>query len=333
MEISVAMCTYNGEHYIEQQIKSILSQTKLPDEIVVCDDGSTDNTLQIINDLAKKTHVPIRVFENKTNLGFIQNFQQALTLCNGDLIFLSDQDDEWVKDKIDTIVHYFQEQQHLEVVFTNAILKRNEVLTDIRLWDVVGFNAFELKHCQTSKGLLSRFLINSNVATGATMALKKSFVKASFPLFDSPNYFHDYLFAMQGAVNGTLAFIETPLIYYRIHEAQTAGLDESDKKRITIKLLIRKLVGKKWQSNLGDLISKENLLRHLIEHASSQAPQKNIDYVVRMLEHYESRKKIINKMWPLNMFHAFKEYLSGRYKLSYTNKRDRLKFFLKDIIT
>ncbi|MDO9153719.1 MAG: glycosyltransferase [Paludibacter sp.] len=84
--ISVALCTYNGEKFIEEQLNSILNQTLPVEEIVICDDGSTDNTLNIIN-LFEQNNRNIKVFRNKNNLGTIKNFEKAISLTSGDIIF------------------------------------------------------------------------------------------------------------------------------------------------------------------------------------------------------------------------------------------------------
>lgn len=92
--ISVAMTTFNGEKYIEKQIESIIHQSLPVDEIIVCDDGSTDHTVELL----KKYDVTL--IQNFQNLGYKLNFKQAMEKCNGDYIFLCDQDDIWEKDKV-----------------------------------------------------------------------------------------------------------------------------------------------------------------------------------------------------------------------------------------
>ena len=93
--ISVAMCTYNGERFLAQQLVSIAQQSRPPDELVVCDDGSTDRTVAMIREFAVSVRYPVRVFENEHNLGVAANFERAIRLCEGNLIALADQDDIW----------------------------------------------------------------------------------------------------------------------------------------------------------------------------------------------------------------------------------------------
>ena len=98
--ISVAMCTYNGEKYLHQQLASIAQQTRLPEEMVVCDDCSSDSTPEIIEEFARTVPFPVRFFRNPQNLGSTKNFEKAIGLCTGDMIALCDQDDIWMPEKL-----------------------------------------------------------------------------------------------------------------------------------------------------------------------------------------------------------------------------------------
>ena len=101
--ISVAMCTYNGEKYIQEQLESIIYQSVPPDEIVICDDCSNDATLEIVKDILNSYDGIVQLVSNKHNLGYRKNFEKAISLCHGDIIFLSDQDDVWSSNKIEII--------------------------------------------------------------------------------------------------------------------------------------------------------------------------------------------------------------------------------------
>ena len=172
MKLSVALCTYNGAKYIEEQILSILDQTMPVDEIVVCDDGSTDETLLIINRIKEKSLAEIRVFCNETKLGVCDNFQKAVDLCRGDIIFLSDQDDVWYPHKVKTIVEWFEQHADKSVVFTNAELVNGEgkLATADKLFDRVGFS--KKYRVYFDAGCELSVFYYCNHATGATMAIK-----------------------------------------------------------------------------------------------------------------------------------------------------------------
>jgi len=120
MKLSVALCTYNGEKFIEQQINSILNQSISIDEIVICDDQSTDKTVEILKKLQSE-HKAIVVIENEINLRSTKNFEKAISLCTGDFIFLSDQDDVWNAQKVEKTLAIFKENPTAEGVFQMLI--------------------------------------------------------------------------------------------------------------------------------------------------------------------------------------------------------------------
>src|SRR5688500_9098173 len=98
VKISVAMCTYNGAQFLRTQLESIIAQSRAPDEIVVCDDCSTDETRALLKQFAAESLVPVSLHFNEQNLGSVRNFEQAIRMCNGNVIALSDQDDVWHRD-------------------------------------------------------------------------------------------------------------------------------------------------------------------------------------------------------------------------------------------
>lgn len=120
MTCSIAMCTYNGEKYIKEQLESIINQSTQPDEIIICDDGSTDRTIDIVKAVLKSWNGRWRVFENEHNLGYKKNFQKAISLCGSDIIFLSDQDDVWNANKIEIMMKVFQDNPYILLAFHDS---------------------------------------------------------------------------------------------------------------------------------------------------------------------------------------------------------------------
>mgnify|MGYP002564096947 CR=1 FL=1 len=142
MRLSVAMCTYNGEKYIREQLMSIRNQTLRIDEIVICDDCSEDDTVEIIENLIRQYDLPVRLHVNTWNHGYRKNFEQAICRCSGDIIFLSDQDDIWLPTKVETIIGYFNSNPDKEFVFTNAALVNAAGIPSYNqtLFDVLGLD-------------------------------------------------------------------------------------------------------------------------------------------------------------------------------------------------
>ena len=122
MQISVAMCTYNGQKYLEEQLNSIAVQSLLPIELVICDDGSADDTAEIVRQFSSTAPFPVHFFKNERNLGSTKNFEKAVSLCVGELIALSDQDDVWVPEKLARLAAVLAANPSVGGVFSNAQL-------------------------------------------------------------------------------------------------------------------------------------------------------------------------------------------------------------------
>ena len=118
--VSVALCSYNGGRFLHEQLSSLDGQTRLPDEIVISDDGSEDNTVAIIHDFIARTSVPVVFRRNKVRLGHCQNFAATIACCTGDLIALCDQDDVWYPEKLARMELLFAIDPELLMLFSNA---------------------------------------------------------------------------------------------------------------------------------------------------------------------------------------------------------------------
>lgn len=122
MAVSIALATYNGERYLQEQLESYASQTLLPDELVVCDDASHDGTWSILESFAQAAPFPVRLFSNERNLGFGSNFAQAVELATGDVIFMSDQDDVWLPSKLERVTAAFDVPEVMVVTCDQEIV-------------------------------------------------------------------------------------------------------------------------------------------------------------------------------------------------------------------
>jgi glycosyltransferase involved in cell wall biosynthesis len=139
MKISIALATYNGAKYLMEQLESFISQTRLPDELVVCDDNSSDDTLQLLEHFRETAPFDVRIYRNSKNIGYGQNFSRALTLCQGDLVFLSDQDDVWFENKLSTIEKQAYKKKRVllfmndaEIVFEDLTKTGDTLLRQLR---------------------------------------------------------------------------------------------------------------------------------------------------------------------------------------------------------
>src|SRR5579883_1252947 len=140
MKVSIALCTYNGEKYLPGLLDSLAAQTRKPDEVVICDDASTDSTASLLSGLDERLGATVRVIGNPSNLGYLKNFEKAIGLCTGDVIATCDQDDIWRPQKIERLVREFEADPEVDFVFSDATVI-DEAGKQIAgsLWESVGF--------------------------------------------------------------------------------------------------------------------------------------------------------------------------------------------------
>src|ERR1051326_2811088 len=139
MKISVAMCTFNGEPYLQEQLNSFARQTRPPDELVICDDRSSDETRTISDSFARTAGFPVIVAGNEQTFGSPRNFEQAVSRCSGDIIALSDQDDVWLPAKLALLEAQFGKSARVGLVFSDAeVVDQDLRPTGRRMWNEVG---------------------------------------------------------------------------------------------------------------------------------------------------------------------------------------------------
>ena len=235
--LSIALTTYNGEKYLASLLESFFSQTQLVDEVIICDDGSCDNTIKILNNFKEKYHnFNIKIFQNHSNLGVAKNFSKAIRLCKGNLIFLADQDDVWEVNKVQVMVS--------EYIKGTA----SYIISDMKVMDEEG----NLESFTFSEYLESEHLISSSYfMNGCAVLADKHFLLACLPIPSKKG--HDAWFAYCARRLKTRSFLTEPLMRYRIN---TGGL--------TSKLLLNKhtieMRGNKMRknNNLLTLIRSNN---------------------------------------------------------------------------
>ncbi len=198
---SVCIATYNGEKYIEEQLRSILVQLRPDDEVIVSDDGSTDNTLNIVEAMGDER---VKVLHSHCH-DVKGNFVNALEHAQGDVIFLSDQDDVWLPGKYERCV---QELKCVDLVCTNS------KITDEHL-NVVCDNFFKLYH--SHKGIL-RNIINGTYY-GSCMAFRRTLLPSALPMPSSQDVNHDLWLGLVAEMTGSVKFIQEPYLLYRRHRS------------------------------------------------------------------------------------------------------------------
>ena len=206
--ISIALATYNGSKYLREQLDSILAQSMDDFEVVACDDCSTDETPQILQEYASRDS-RFKVYQNAKNLGFKKNFEHILSLCKGEFIAFCDQDDIW-------------EPNHLEILYKNIgdnyciganslIINENGISQNKTLLEYWPIHVMP----QNGKELFQHELY-SNVIQGTASLIRASLIKQALPIPEDIKY-HDYWFALVAGLNEKCKYIGDVVLKYRRH--------------------------------------------------------------------------------------------------------------------
>jgi glycosyltransferase involved in cell wall biosynthesis len=220
MEISVAMCTYNGSKYLAEQLNSIREQTKLPYELIICDDASADATSQIVEAFALDAPFPVRFLRNQATLGSTKNFEKAISLCTGQAIALCDQDDIWLPNKLERLANVLDSEPEVGGVGSDAFLvnESSEAFPE-SLWERRNFTPRRQTAFDRNSAVE---LLQYNAATGATFAFRAEFVAQITPI--PAEWVHDAWVALLVATQSRVRLLPEKLISYRIHPAQQIGV-------------------------------------------------------------------------------------------------------------
>ena len=231
MKISIAMATYNGANYLKEQLESLLAQTLIPDELVVCDDGSTDATIEILERFKEEAPFLVRVIQNDINLGHEKNFGKAISLCEGNLIFLCDQDDVWAPTKLAIVQDVFNNQNRVLLVINDAEitdgamqLTGRTVFGQSRAAGVIGKNGKSLTlGCATAFRSELRSLISPVPALD----------------YGHDSWIHDFTHMIGGRY-----VLETPLQLYRRHGGNVSNWAFDGSACATMQNVIKPSAGK-----------------------------------------------------------------------------------------
>jgi glycosyltransferase involved in cell wall biosynthesis len=319
--ISVALCTYNGARFLQPQLDSILAQTRLPDELVVCDDSSTDDTLAILLAFRQRAPFPVRVVCNETRLGSTKNFEKAIGICTGDIIATCDQDDVWLPEKLALGQAAFDVDARRGLVFSDAeVVDENLQSVGYGMWDAIEFGP--VARMRMRHGRDFEILLRQWVVTGATSMFRSRYRQVVLPIPE--HWIHDAWIALTVAALAPVAFIEQPTVQYRQHAAQQIG-----GKKLSLSELYQ--VARETGPSYFRLGHERFLSLGERLHRFSGAVR-NPDYLVMLdqkIEHQRRRLAISENpsRWA-RMASATGELVQGRYQRYSPN----LKHFVKDLL-
>ncbi len=216
-KISVVVTTYNGIEFIERQLDSIRLQTLNPDEVIISDDHSSDNTFDVIEQYIKEYKLTNwLVYSNKDNKGWIDNFHFVISKASGDYVFFSDQDDIWVNDKIEKMVLTMEANINIQVLSCSTLFidgVDNEIKVSDRALPFGEVN----KHVQVKESSFNKKFAYS-IRPGCTMCVKSDLIKKVYSIRVASQIPHDALFWKVGILLRGAFVLNEPLVKYRIHD-------------------------------------------------------------------------------------------------------------------
>lgn len=211
LSCSVAMATYNGEKYILEQLNSFKKQTKIIDEIIICDDGSTDGTVSLIESYIKKNpSVNINFYRNEKNLGYSKNFYKAASLARGDIVFFSDQDDIWSESKVENVSKCFSENEVGAVLGNFTLIDQKSHFVNKNKKGYKCFNAYFGKFD-------FEILIKTFSCGGLNLAVRREYICKYSQFIIEHGLSHDVPLGIILASQKKLFYLDEVLVYHRVH--------------------------------------------------------------------------------------------------------------------
>ncbi len=226
LDLTVALCTWNGAPWLPELLGSLAQQHRLPDELVIQDDGSDDDTLAVVEAFAATAPFPVLLEVNPVRLGSTANFERALERCRGRIVALADQDDVWYPTKLGRLVEILDGDPIVTLVFSDAdLLDPRGEPTGRTLWASRGNGRYLQGHAIVPGEMFARRALT----TGCTMAARRRAIDAALPFPDSLDdpvapMRHDRWLSLVAAAVGTVQAVPEPLLGFRVHPDQQTGV-------------------------------------------------------------------------------------------------------------
>ncbi|GGK73246.1 glycosyltransferase family 2 protein [Amphritea balenae] len=294
------MAMYNGERFLEEQLESINDQTFRPYELIIIDDCSKDASVNIVKRYSEEVSFPVRLHLNSKNIGSTLTFCKAISLSEGDVVVLCDQDDLWVEDRLEKIKSAFEEDYSRVGVYSNAsLIDQDGNYLGRNLWSSLSIKNDEFKALATGGYSAFSVLLARNVITGAAFAFKKRYVQScqKFP----ESWVHDAWIAINVVRSGPIHCIPECLVKYRQHDGNQIGLNQIS----TFGRLIARLKFRSEDYFIGLISDRKILLDYLVNSGEDEVFSNLVGDAVT---HFKSRVE-----GKRNRFIFVRELIYGRY--------------------
>jgi glycosyltransferase involved in cell wall biosynthesis len=325
--VSVALGSYNGAAFIEEQLRSILRQTRRPDQLVIADDGSTDGTLDVVREVVEQDASSGRPIElvllggGDEPLGVAGNFVRALGACTGSVIALSDQDDSWVPDRLELLVAVLDRSPDTALVHSDAdLVDESGVSLGHSLFEALGVTDAELAGIAAGDGFA--VMLRRNLVTGATTVFRRELLELAMPV--PAGWIHDEWLGIIAAATGRTAVVRRALIRYRQHGSNQIGA-----QRLTLRRRFDKLAEPGAARNATLLIRAESLVTRL-EVLGDAVPAERRELARGKLAHEQLRVSLPLSRWR-RIGPVLGEWRRGGYRRFGLGSRDVLRDLVQDL--
>lgn len=316
MKLSIALTTYNGARYLAEQLASFARQSRPPDEVVVCDERSGDATPAILEEFRASAPFPVRVVINDERLGIIANFEKAIGLCTGDIIFLADQDDSWHPDKLARHEAVYRDDPEVGLVFSDAAVVDGDLKPlGLRMYQQLGVTPERLGQLNGPGAF--RLLVRRPCLLGCTISFRADLRRYLHPF--PTNQLHDNWIPFALATVCRFRGIAEPLIDYRSHAQQSVGVNDlRDAKP-----------GPAARTPDEEVDHQEDLLATIERHVAGfrdRVRVRDFDRILAAKRAFLRRRRwMVGKPFPLRALVVGRELLTGTYFRYATYARDELR--------
>jgi len=278
MRISIAMATYNGAKYLREQLQSFVDQTRQPDELIISDDCSTDETEAIVRSFAQNAPFVVEFYRNEKNLGYCGNFNAALMRTSGDLVFLSDQDDVWFPTKIERHIQ-IAEQNYSSLVFCSDAMIASTDLTNSGLTKI--------------QQLIYRGASIDNHVMGCCCSIRRDFLKICLPIPTLIKAHDNWIVELADILNVRLIVDEVHQLYRRHENNTSQSLDSHTKKIKKLDKLIYSWTQYKSRNNTNEDLEKLCQMKCFAKELESLVTKVGFEDQIKLKGDLERRLRII----------------------------------------